>query len=485
MTIAPVTIRNYVVSGEFVPISSNLGVNLYVGNNESAEGIFTADSPVLSRFGSCFEYPRTVARLERELGVHLTHSEVSSYYASKALEFAIRNPVRFLELTLRKAYLLISPHEITLNRVVHYERLSSRTLSSIPLSFPAALALGIVGTALLLRSRRRTSAGSTRGFGGDAAAREAVLLPPLLAVTYLASLLPFFATSLYRMPVVPLLLLPGAYAVWWIASRLAARDLRTAGLWLVILLAAFTLASVPFIPYEPGLAKWHLDRGIVRALDRRDAEAAAEYRKAIAIAPNSAVAHHNLGIVLARSGELEEAAVRFARAAELDPLLAAAHLGLADVRRSQGRGDDAARGYRRAIEADPRSVRARSNLAALLIGSGRFHEAARLLEEALEIDPDAAMSMNNLSWVLAVSPIEELRDGERAVRLAERAVQISGGDPALLGTLAAAYAEAGEFEAAVRAAEWALALARGAGSPTEPIEEALALYRAGRPYREE
>lgn len=485
VTIAPVTLRNYAVSGEFVPISTNLGINLYIGNNESSEGTIGSGSSEVSGFGSCFDYDRTVARLERSLGTRLTPSDVSAHYLSKAVEFATHHPGRLLRLTLRKAYLLVSPHEITLNRVVYYDRLDSRTLSAIALRFPAALSLGIVGTFLILRARRRKATGAPSPLGTEAAAYETALLVPLLALTYLASLLPFFIASSYRMPVVPLLLLPGAYAVCWIGSRLAARDIRVAALWLVLLLAVFVLASVPFLPYEPDLGKWHLDRGTVRDLDHLYADAAAEYHKAIAAAPDSAPVHYNLGIVLARLGDLDAAAVEFERATELDPGLAAAHSSLAHVRLTQGRKAEAADSYRRAVRANPRSVRDRASLATLLMKNGSFHEAARLLEEALMIDPNDVISLVSLSQVLSLSPYKELRDGKRAVQLAERAIKIEGGnDPSLFRTLAAAYAEAGDFEAAVRAEERALAGVREAGLPTGLDEKALSLYKEGRPYLE-
>jgi Flp pilus assembly protein TadD/4-amino-4-deoxy-L-arabinose transferase-like glycosyltransferase len=484
-TIAPTAVRNYLVSGECVPISSNFGVNLYIGNNESAEGVFVSDSPEISRFGSCFDYPRMVAGLRRELGAHLTHTDVSLYYASRAVEFAKQNPGRFLRLTLKKAYLLLSPHEITLNKVVHYERMNSRTLSSMPLSFPLVLALGIVGTVLLRGSRLERDAMPCQ-LNAAPGAREAAILFPLLAGTYLASLLPFFVTSAYRMPVVPLLLLMGAHALSRIVRWLVTRDFRAASLSLAMLLGIFALARIPFVPYEPGLAKWHLDRGIVRALSGNDLEAAREYRNALSVMPESAVAHHNLGIVLARGGQLDEAYLHFASAARLDPQLASAHIGLADVRLAQGRRDDAAESYRRAIEVDPRSVGARRNLSAILIEDGEFAEAIRLLEEALAIDCEDVTSMVNLAWVLAVSPLEGLRDGERAVLLAEHAVRLTGSSqPAPLGTLAAAYAEAGNLDAAVAAAEKALKLARETGSPTRSLEDALRLYKMGRPWRAE
>jgi hypothetical protein len=102
------------------------------------------------------------------------------------------------------------------------------------------------------------------------------------------------------------------------------------------------------------------------------------------------------------------------------------------------------------------------------------------------LDPDSIEALNNLAWLLATSPEPALRNGPRAVQLAERACGLSK-LPSLLGTLAAAYAEAGRFSDATRAAEQACARATQAGDAGTAARngELLEFYRAGKPYREE
>jgi hypothetical protein len=94
---------------------------------------------------------------------------------------------------------------------------------------------------------------------------------------------------------------------------------------------------------------------------------------------------------------------------------------------------------------------------------------------------------NNLAWLLATNPEASLRDGARAIQLAEEANRRAGGvEPSLMDTLAAAYAEGRRFTAAVEVAERAekLAAARGDTSMALAIRMRLSLYQAGRPYRE-
>jgi Flp pilus assembly protein TadD len=118
---------------------------------------------------------------------------------------------------------------------------------------------------------------------------------------------------------------------------------------------------------------------------------------------------------------------------------------------------------------------------------GRTREAVAQYREALRLNPNLAGALNNLAWVLAASPDDELRNGAEAVRLAGRACELTHyGEPLFVGTLAAAYAEAGRFPEAVTTAEKAEQLATSAGlkKVAEKNQQLLELYRTGKPYHE-
>ena len=118
---------------------------------------------------------------------------------------------------------------------------------------------------------------------------------------------------------------------------------------------------------------------------------------------------------------------------------------------------------------------------------GRTREAVAQYREALRLNPNLAGALNNLAWALAASPDDELRNGAEAVRLAERACELTHyGQSLFIGTLAAAYAEAGRFPEAVATAEKAEQLATTAGSkkPAGENRQRLELYRAGKPYHD-
>ena len=101
--------------------------------------------------------------------------------------------------------------------------------------------------------------------------------------------------------------------------------------------------------------------------------------------------------------------------------------------------------------------------------------------------PDLVPALNNLAWVLATDPDAANRNGAEAVELAGRACAVTDyQNPVLMGTLAAAYAEAGKFKEAIEIAQRARNLAQTAGQPevAEQNRQLLELYRSGRPCRQ-
>lgn len=115
---------------------------------------------------------------------------------------------------------------------------------------------------------------------------------------------------------------------------------------------------------------------------------------------------------------------------------------------------------------------------------GEYERAMLDLEEALRMAPKNAEAHNALAWLLATAGTPGFRDGRRAVDLARKANTLSGWrDPSHLDTLAAAYAEAGDFAEAVRWQEKALADPAFKAAEHKDAQERLALYRARKAYR--
>lgn len=257
-------------------------------------------------------------------------------------------------------------------------------------------------------------------------------------------------------------------------------------------------------------------------LDTGRVNAAIEmYRRALAIRPRDALAENNLGIALLHSGKVDEAILRFNRTLQIDPGYFAAYNNLSDAFLQKGEVEAAIAAYEKALAIQPNDATIQNNLGYVCLQAGRvdeailhdrkalriqpnnpdFHynlanalaqrgqvyEAKEQFQATLKIRPDSLAALNNLAWLLATCPDANIRNGAQAVGLAEQANRLSeGANPAILDTLAAAYAEDGRYPEAVTAARQALQLARAQNqtSMADAIQLQIELYQAGSPYRE-
>jgi tetratricopeptide (TPR) repeat protein len=241
------------------------------------------------------------------------------------------------------------------------------------------------------------------------------------------------------------------------------------------------------IRINPNYAEARYNLGNALAAQGQLDEAIENYYKAIRINPNYAEAQNNLGIALADKGRFGEAIEAFRKAIQSKPDFSEALNNLGGVLLNQGRFDEAIENYRKAIQSKPNFSEALNNLGTTLAAQGRYDEAIENYRKAIQSKPDFSEALNNLAWVLATCPDAGLRNGAEAVRLAERACELTHyGEPSFIGTLAAAYAEAGRFPEAVTTAEKAVQLATDAGSKKTAGEnrQRLELYRTGKPYHE-
>lgn len=238
---------------------------------------------------------------------------------------------------------------------------------------------------------------------------------------------------------------------------------------------------------KPDYAKAENNLGEALFQKGRTVEAAGCFEKALQLRPDLAEAENNLGNVSFQDNRLNDAATHYKQAIKLRPDYPEALNNLGSVFYRQGHFDPAIAQYRRALEIWPDYAEALSNLGGALAASGRLGEAVRCFEKALAIQPNHLRAMNNLAWVFATSPDASLRNGPRAVALAEKAVQASKEkDPMILATLAAACAEAGQFERAKNVVKQATGLATSAGNTrlADLLRKQSALYEHGLPLHE-
>ena len=167
----------------------------------------------------------------------------------------------------------------------------------------------------------------------------------------------------------------------------------------------------------------------------------------------------------------------------LSPDNVQALFGLGSHLVEHGQPDEGNQVLERAIRLQPTYVEAIGTLASSLDGQGLYAEAVRRYEEALKLNSNNASVLNNYAWLLASCPDASFRDGQQAVRLASQACEItSWSKPLFIGTLAAAQAEAGDFQTAITTAERAIALATKLhlAETAARNRELIGLYRQGR-----
>jgi tetratricopeptide (TPR) repeat protein len=231
----------------------------------------------------------------------------------------------------------------------------------------------------------------------------------------------------------------------------------------------------------------HDNLGSVLA-DRHQYEAAiAHYRQAVEIQPNYAEPYNSMGVALTEGGQLVQAVAYFRAALKLLPDFAEAHYGLANALVRSDQSELAIAHYHRALEIRPDYAAAHAKLANALTDLGRSEEALTHYEKAMDSDSRYAEAPGKLAWLLATCPDAKLRNGPRAVELAERATKLSDATkPEMLDVLAAAKAEAGQFPEAVAAARQALTLARQQNNRAlvDALRARLALYQAGKPFHQ-
>lgn len=238
---------------------------------------------------------------------------------------------------------------------------------------------------------------------------------------------------------------------------------------------------------DPDFAEAQNNLGILLAKRGQITEAIEHYQKAIELSPRRAGAHDNLGNLLATQGRNAEAIEQFQKALEIDPQNSKVHYNLADLFFAQGQWREAVEHYQQALKQMPDSVHAHYQLGLALQCLGEPAAAIAQFQKVVELDPLHVTAQNNLAWMLATCPDASLRNGPKAVAVAQRAVQLSAGtSPQILDTLAAAYAEAGQFPEAIETARQALDLSvtQNNKALTDIIQNQLKLFKNHSPYHE-
>ncbi len=379
LTVLPVTIRNYIVSKDFVLIASQGGLNFYIGNNARSDGRTALDMEgPLDFWGTHY---RATLRAEQALGRELKPSEVSDYHYKLAWDFIRKHPVQALRLNLLKLRLFWSKWEIANNKNLYFwTPRFAPMVNWLPLSFGVVGPLGIVGLALCWR--RRLELFPLWGF----------------VLVYMVSIVMFFCTARYRLPVVPVLILLATWAVFEAVRAMRGRRWRAVGLGVAILVPAVLLVHVT--PHREAVANDFVSHTMLGHVydDHGDPERAVEeYRMALSIVPGHLEATYGLGSALTKLNRLPEGLSDFRRAiegprvplaGETVAMQAAVHSNFATALAQSGAYVEAVEQYRAAIALNPTGGGGgdQFNLALVLAALGRRDEALQAFAEAVGVD---------------------------------------------------------------------------------------------------
>jgi tetratricopeptide (TPR) repeat protein len=508
LPIGAVTARNYFVSQEWVLISTNGGINFYIGNNPRA------DETVAIRPG---EYWRRLARESFSDDVR-TRADQSRYFFRKALSYAYDQPIDFLAGLGRKTLRLANAREIPRNVDPYVFRDSSSLLSILmwrvgPFAFPFGLIAPFAVLGAVVSLKKNCDPFRPR------------LALAAFVIAYGGSVVLFFVSARYRLPVTPVIIIFAAAGFAWVWEQLVrhkrelvppSRRAWAAVLFLVTALVVNMPISAP-ADHVNFRAELYLGVGEAHARQGELDEAERYLRDALRLDPECADACNKLAHVLARGGKFREAEMLLNRALALDPGGSEARWLLGDLLRREGRATEAIDAFEAALAVDPYSPEANAGLADVLVETGRpreaivhYREAARLAdqpgwilirlgdtlaqegeyEEAIEhyrhglwqIEPDPA-TFNRIAWLLATCPRVELRDCKRAIEIAKHVCEVTEYmHPVAMDTLAAAYAECGQLDQALRWVQRAIeiATANGDAEQAESFLPRLEAYRAQR-----
>jgi Flp pilus assembly protein TadD len=382
LVLVPVGMRNFAIGGHFQLTTSQLGSNLYIGNNAAATGLYVPLRP--GRGSAEFERRDAIELAERAAGRALHPGEVSDYWRNRAVAWAVDHPGDWLRLAWRKLLLAWNAEE-----AADTEDIATHAGSSAVLRLRRVAHFGVLAPLGLL------------GMWIHRARRRALGVLYALVPVYTATLVAFYVFDRYRFLLAHFLVVFAAAALtyglaWW---RRSAATERVSGAAIVV--AAGIACNWPLLSSEAMQASTAFNLGYYLAETGRPDDALAAYRRSVALLPTHARALANLGSLLTQRGEHDEALAHLQEAVRLEPTLPSALTNLGIELSSRNRTGEAVVVLQRALAVDPSNVEAAYNLGVAFASLGDQDRALRAFREAILAQPSHALAQNNIGVILA------------------------------------------------------------------------------------
>ncbi len=406
LTILPITLRNVLVASDPVLISSQGGINLYIGNNEVANGV-TAAMPEPLGFNWRVQQVTHIA--ETDLGHKLKPGEVSSYWLRKSKDWILSNPGEFLTLYLKKLYRNFSDVEVSNNRDLGVFFARVGILNYNPLSFGILFGLTIAGCWICPGKNQKA----------------VFLLTVIMTYTVMSAL--FFFSSRFRLPLLPLYIVLASATLGWLTTTI----LNNARAVLLPILAVILYGAFSFYPLVD-LPKSNPSQYLISE-----------------------------GLFYLATEDYDRALTTFSKAHQIDPAFPETNLNLGATYMRLGRLDSALHYLSEEKRLHPGRTKASTNIASIYLLEGNFEQAAREIQAVIISRPyDVVANMVLMRSLFADSLIPK----PDLIRNVNEAARRTGNDIRLINDAATRFASRGDLQLA---SEF---LAMAAGSDPPPIE---------------
>jgi 4-amino-4-deoxy-L-arabinose transferase-like glycosyltransferase/Tfp pilus assembly protein PilF len=371
LVISPVTIRNYVKGHDLVLIASQGGVNFYVGNNPRSDGASAILPGARTTWWGSYDDAREMA--EKASGKSLKPSQVSRYWYIQGLRFATGKPLAFLGLMAKKFALFWNGNELSNNRDFYFFARSTPILKLLIwrgiIFFPFGLIvpLAILGIFFSHRERKK------------------VAVLEIFLLFYMLSIILFFVTARYRVPLIPIFILFSAYAV----DRLILQINRGRYLEFLKYAGILLLICVPVNLRIPGYSE-----------------------------ANPGQAHYALGVTFAERGDLARAEEEYQAALSYDPAISEAYVNLGSI--YGDRGD-----HQRSLEYYQTALKMGADSALVFFNIGIEYYNQDLLDQARE-NFESSLAMrddNSQGHYLLGETYRRMEMPERAIKQYQDAIR--------------------------------------------------------------
>ncbi len=301
LVISPVTARNYFKGHDLVLIASQDGMNFYIGNNPQSDGVSAFLPGARSTWWGLHDDATRMA--EASLHRNLRPSEVSGFWYKQGMKFMTDHPLDFLKLMLEKLVFFWNGNELSNIKDIYFFARKNGILGMLVWKSVIFFPFGIICPLALLGmmlSRKQTE-------------DSPVLL--LFIFVYMLSVILFFVTARYRVPVLPFLIIFSAYALNWFAIKIKERKFWVAGKCILVLMFISIPLNLKIPGYqELGAACSHFNLGFAYSQKGDIASAIKEYNLALSHDTTMADAFANLGALYRQQGNHYQALQMFERA---------------------------------------------------------------------------------------------------------------------------------------------------------------------------